>query len=187
MLACTRRLFALAERARQGSGWKEDITDESCLLSGKCVGLLGLGNIGSRVCRMVRTFGAHVCYYDPFRATAQKEEELGVTFAAFDEVVARADILSLHLPLNESTYHIIGKETFQTMKKKRRPGQHSPRRNRGYAGAGGGTCRRGDLGSGIGYCGGRAAPGGSSAVCHGEGDCTAARRGQQQGSECRYG
>lgn len=117
MLACTRRLFALAERARQGSGWKEDITDESCLLSGKCVGLLGLGNIGSRVCRMVRAFGAHVCYYDPFRATAQKEEELGVTFAAFDEVVAQADILSLHLPLNESTYHIIGKETFQTMKK----------------------------------------------------------------------
>ena len=117
MLACTRRLFALAERARQGSGWKEDITDESCLLSGKCVGLLGLGNIGSSVCRMARAFGAHVCYYDPFRATAQKEEELGVTFAAFDEVVAQADILSLHLPLNESTYHIIGKETFHTMKK----------------------------------------------------------------------
>ena len=66
---------------------------------------------------MVRAFGAHVCYYAPFRATAQKEEELGVTFAAFDEVVAQADILSLHLPLNESTYHIIGKETFQTMKK----------------------------------------------------------------------
>ena len=116
MLAGERRLFDLEKRARQGAAWKEDITDDCYLLSGKRVGLLGLGNIGGRVCGMVRSFGAEVSYYDPFRAAPQRERELGVTYLSFEEVIAGSDIVSLHLPLMQSTHHIIGAETFRNMK-----------------------------------------------------------------------
>lgn len=117
MLAGERRLFALAERARQGESWKEDLTDDCYLLSGKRVGLLGLGNIGSRVCGMVRAFGAEVSYYDPFRASPAREAELGIAFVPFDELIAGADILSLHLPLTDGTYHTIGRDVFSQMKR----------------------------------------------------------------------
>lgn len=116
MLAGLRRLFDLAARARQGESWKEDITDNSYLLSGKKVGLLGLGNIGSRVCGMAAAFGAEISYYDPFRASPEREAALGVTFVSLDELISRSDVLSLHLPLMGSTYHMIGESVFRQMK-----------------------------------------------------------------------
>ncbi len=116
MLAGYRRLFDLAQCARV-SGKKETITDDCYLLSGKKVGLLGLGNIGSRVCKMVSAFGAEVCYYDPFRASPEREAELGIKFVSQDEVIETCDIVSLHLPLMDSTYHSINKDTFKRMKK----------------------------------------------------------------------
>lgn len=116
MLAGLRRLFDLAARARRGESWKEDITDNSYLLSGKKVGLLGLGNIGSKVCGMAAAFGAEVSYYDPFRAPPEREAALGVTFVSFDDLIANSDVLSLHLPLMDSTYHMIGTSIFQRMK-----------------------------------------------------------------------
>lgn len=110
-----------------------------------------------------------------------------MTFAAFDEVVARADILSLHLPLNESTYHIIGKETFQTMKKSAvlvntARGGIVDTQALVEALAGGEI-----WGAALDTAEEEPLPADHPLFAHGEGDCTAARRGQQQGSECRYG
>jgi D-3-phosphoglycerate dehydrogenase len=116
MLAGYRRLFDLEKRARAGQSKKEDITDDSYLLSGKRLGLLGLGNIGSQVCTMARAFGAQVQYYDLYRASPQREEALGLAFCPLDELISTSDILSLHLPLSPQTHHMIGAETFRRMK-----------------------------------------------------------------------
>lgn len=116
MLASYRRLPELLLRSREGRKDKEDIIGRSWLIEGKTVGLVGLGNIGRRVARMVRGFGAEVAYYDPYRAAPEVEEALGVRFLPLDELLRVSDIVSLHMPLLESTRHLIDAEAIAKMK-----------------------------------------------------------------------
>lgn len=116
MLASNRNLTALLDRAREGTGNREDIIARSYLLQDKTVGLIGLGNIGSRVAGMVQAFGARVIYYDAFRASAEQEQRLGVTFVPLDELLAASDIVSVHVPLMDATHHMLGAPQFAMMK-----------------------------------------------------------------------
>lgn len=116
MLASYRRLPELLIRAREGRKDKEDIIGRSWLIEGKTVGLVGLGSIGRRVARMIRGFGAEVAYYDPYRAAPETEQELGVRFLPLDELLRVSDIVSLHMPLLESTKHLIDAEAIAKMK-----------------------------------------------------------------------
>lgn len=116
MLASYRRLPELLARSREGRKDKEDIISRSWLIEGKTIGLVGLGSIGRRVARMVRSFGAKVAYYDPYRATSEVEQELGVSFLPLDELLRVSDIVSLHMPLRESTRHLIDAEAIAKMK-----------------------------------------------------------------------
>jgi len=82
---------------------------------GKMVGVLGTGNIGTAFCKIMLGFGCEVTAFD-----LQPNPELvklGVTYVTKEEVLKRADILSLHFPLNESTHHFINKEAIDQMKK----------------------------------------------------------------------
>lgn len=116
MLASLRRLLSLIERAKEGTKDKEDIIAHSYLLQGKTVGLIGLGNIGSKVAGMVRSFGARVQYYDAFRTTPENEASLGVTYAGLEELLQTSDIVSVHVPLMETTKHLLGAKEFAMMK-----------------------------------------------------------------------
>lgn len=80
------------------------------------VGLIGLGRIGSHVARILQAFGARVVAYDPYIAAA-KAEEMGVEQAeSLDQLLKKADIVSLHLPLSPSTHHLISADTLAQMK-----------------------------------------------------------------------
>ncbi|HXF69928.1 MAG TPA: phosphoglycerate dehydrogenase [Thermoflexus sp.] len=85
-------------------------------LAGKTMGLLGLGRIGTEVARRARAFEMHVIAFDPYipeeRATALQIELV----PDLDELYARADILSLHVPLTRETYHLIDRRAFEKMK-----------------------------------------------------------------------
>lgn len=116
MLACLRKLPALIERAKQGTKDKEDIISRTYLLQNKTLGLVGFGNIGSRVCRAAQAFGAKVVYYDAFRMSPAREQECDVAYAELDDLLAQADIVSIHVPLLESTKHMFNAETFAKMK-----------------------------------------------------------------------
>jgi phosphoglycerate dehydrogenase-like enzyme len=85
-------------------------------LEGKTVGLVGLGNIGRQVARRVKAFDAQVIYYDVFRTDPQEERELGVQYVPLETLLATADIVSLHVPLNESTRHMIDAQALGHMK-----------------------------------------------------------------------
>lgn len=83
---------------------------------GAQVGLVGLGRIGSRVAGLLSAAGARVAAYDPY-IDERRAEELGVERVAdLATVLARSDIVSLHLPLNESTRHLIGSIALAQMK-----------------------------------------------------------------------
>jgi phosphoglycerate dehydrogenase-like enzyme len=76
----------------------------------KTLGIVGLGTIGKKVARLARAFGMRVEYYDIARLNEDAEDALGVRFRLLRELLRRADVISLHVPLNDSTRHMIGAE-----------------------------------------------------------------------------
>jgi D-3-phosphoglycerate dehydrogenase len=85
-------------------------------LAGKTLGVLGLGRIGRQVAHRALGLGMHVVAYDPFVAE-ERFRELGVEPAAStEEVYADADVITLHLPLNEETRGLLDADAFALMK-----------------------------------------------------------------------
>ncbi|MFT3952230.1 MAG: D-2-hydroxyacid dehydrogenase [Oscillospiraceae bacterium] len=82
-------------------------------LSGKTLGIVGFGNIGRRVAELGNSFGMRVFVWN---RTAQRVTEAGYEFLPLTELLARAAIVSLHLPLNPDTKHIINEKTLAVMK-----------------------------------------------------------------------
>jgi phosphoglycerate dehydrogenase-like enzyme len=119
MLAVYRKLIAFHESVARGR-WHRDVprTVDIFELEGKTVGLVGLGNIGRQVAKRVKAFDAEVIYYDALRLNPRDEAELGVRFEPLDSLLEKADIVSLHVPLNESTRHLIDAAALARMKPK---------------------------------------------------------------------
>jgi phosphoglycerate dehydrogenase-like enzyme len=86
-------------------------------VEGKRLGIVGLGNIGKKVARLAHAFNMNVLYYDVARLTEDQEDALGVRFVLFTELLQGADIVSLHVPLDESTRNLIGARELAMMKK----------------------------------------------------------------------
>lgn len=86
-------------------------------LTGKTVGFIGFGNIGQALCKRIKGLDMNAIAYDPY-VKDEVFEALGAERAELDEVLGKADFVSVHLPLNDSTRHMIGKEVFAKMKKK---------------------------------------------------------------------
>ena len=85
-------------------------------LRGKTVGLVGLGNIGRQVARRVQAFEASVWYFDVRRPSPDEERALGLTYRPLDELVAGADVVSLHVPYLPETHGILSRERIALLK-----------------------------------------------------------------------
>jgi phosphoglycerate dehydrogenase-like enzyme len=98
--------------------WRVGGFDDNRLyeLSGKTVGIVGLGNIGKKVARRVRVFDAQVIYYDIVRLSEAEEDALGARFVLLEELLRTADVVTLHVPLTESTRHMMSTRAFGLMK-----------------------------------------------------------------------
>lgn len=81
-------------------------------LEDKTLGIIGVGTIGKRVTEIARAFGMTVLWAEHQERTPRSDD-----YTAFDEVLARADVLSLHCPLNEQTQHLINADTLAKMTK----------------------------------------------------------------------
>jgi phosphoglycerate dehydrogenase-like enzyme len=82
----------------------------------KTVGIIGLGNIGRRVARIVDAFGGTVIFYDPMEIPTAVIEECHATLVGMEELLSRSDIVSLHVPLLEGTSGMIGRDQLCMMK-----------------------------------------------------------------------
>jgi len=85
-------------------------------LRDKNFGVIGMGNIGKIVAELGRGLKMNVIAYDPF-VTAKVAEELGVELVSLDDLLARADFITIHTPLNDKTRGLIGSAEFGKMKK----------------------------------------------------------------------
>src|SRR5215218_10562019 len=102
LLALSRKLFAFDAAVRRG-GTGIPAPQSVARLSQRTLGLVGYGRIGRRVAEKARAFGMAVVAYDPYAT-----DDAGVELVELDELLARADILSLHVPLTPETRHMIG-------------------------------------------------------------------------------
>jgi phosphoglycerate dehydrogenase-like enzyme len=82
----------------------------------KTLGIVGLGTIGKKVARLARAFGMKVVYFDVRRLTEDEEDAIGVKFRLLKELLRTSDFVSLNVPLNASTRHMIGAGELALMK-----------------------------------------------------------------------
>lgn len=116
MLALARDLVRTDRLTRAGEWPKHQVTGR--LLTGKTVGIVGYGNIGSRVGKMADGWGMTVLgsRRDDYPFGEIELFDHDVSFAPLDEVLARADFLSIHVPLDETTRGMIGRRQLALMK-----------------------------------------------------------------------
>ncbi len=97
--------------------WPRQMLSQGREISGKVLGLVGLGSIGQVTARKARAFGVRVLAHDPALADdAPLWRELGVAPRALDALLAESDIVSLHLPLVPQTRRLMGAERIARMK-----------------------------------------------------------------------
>jgi len=82
----------------------------------KTIGIVGFGRIGQAVARRAKGFGMDVIYADAFQLPAEVEAETGARRVELDELLERADFVSIHTNLTEETRHLFGHEQFKRMK-----------------------------------------------------------------------
>ena len=114
LLSLARKLPAADASMKQGKWDKKSFLGEE--VRGKVLGLAGLGRIGQEVARRAQAFEMTVIAHDPF-ISAQVAGDLGVELVSFDDLCARADFLSLHMPATPQTRHIFNAARFAACKK----------------------------------------------------------------------
>lgn len=114
MLHLSRNLAGAARHVAEG-GWNRSAFG-GFELSGKTLGLIGLGEVGLRVARRARAFGMKVVAADPQRLPWESAvEEFEITLTSVEEVLRQSHFLSLHAPLTLETRHLIRAETLATL------------------------------------------------------------------------
>ena len=114
MFAVARQLPA-ADTSTQAGKWEKS-KFMGVEITGKTLGVIGAGNIGSIVCSRAIGLKMNVVAYDPF-LSKERAEEMGVTKVELDELLARADFITLHVPMTDKTRGILNAEALAKTKK----------------------------------------------------------------------
>ncbi len=110
-LAANRRLYKAYNKVRENDFSLNGLMGMN--FYEKTAGIVGTGKIGAAMCRICRGFGMKVIAYDVYENPALKEF---VEYVTLDELLSRSDLISLHCPLMDSTYHMINMDTIKKMK-----------------------------------------------------------------------
>ncbi|KAL2243130.1 D-3-phosphoglycerate dehydrogenase 2, chloroplastic [Sesamum indicum] len=115
LLAAMARNVAQADASMKAGKWQRN-KYVGVSLVGKTLAVMGFGKVGSEVARRAKGLGMHVIAHDPY-APADRARALGVELVSFDQAIATADFVSLHMPLTPTTNKIFNDATFAKMKK----------------------------------------------------------------------
>ncbi len=117
MLSVLRNTVALTGRMQRGEWARNEFAERSYLLHGKTVGLVGIGNVAKKTAEILKGgFACNILYYDVFRMSEEQERALGVTYADLDTLMKESDIVSIHVPLLDSTAGMIDHSKLALMK-----------------------------------------------------------------------
>jgi len=103
-------------RQKKFKGWELDL----CLgkeITGKRLGIVGMGRIGKAVALRAQGFKIEILYFDPQRLGSEEEKKYKASFLPLDELLSASDIITIHASLNPQTHHLISKEKIKLMRK----------------------------------------------------------------------
>ena len=110
------RQTARGDRAIRNEQWlKKELKGTE--LRGKYLGIIGLGNIGKRLGRLARALNMNIIGYDVMPIDEEFAKEVGLMKADLSTLLQSPDYVSIHVPLLDSTYHLLNAEKMATMKK----------------------------------------------------------------------
>ncbi|MCV0373152.1 MAG: D-2-hydroxyacid dehydrogenase [Nitrosarchaeum sp.] len=110
------RQTARGDRAIRNGQWlKSELKGTE--LKGKYLGIIGIGNIGKRLGRLARALNMNIIGYDVIPIDEEFSKEVGLMKADLDTLLQSSDYVSIHVPLLDSTYHLIDAKKISTMKK----------------------------------------------------------------------
>ena len=114
MLSLARDIARADREVRNGNWIKKELMGSE--LRGKYLGIVGLGNIGKRLARIAKSFNMNIIGFDVMPIDEEFSKEVGLMKADLDTLLASSDYVSLHVPLLDSTKHMINSEKIATMK-----------------------------------------------------------------------
>jgi phosphoglycerate dehydrogenase-like enzyme len=117
MIVGQKRIWPLGKHVREG-GWRDQpFWDQwfSRELYRKKVGIIGASNVGRHVIELLKPFGPKILLFDPF-VSEQEAAQLGAEKLELNDLLQKADIVSLHAPANEKTYHLLNAGRLAIMK-----------------------------------------------------------------------
>jgi len=114
MLSLAREIPRADREVRNGNWIKKELMGTE--LRGKYLGIVGLGNIGKRLGRLAKSFNMNIIGFDVMPIDEEFSKEVGLMKADLGTLLASADYVSLHVPLLDSTKHMINAEKITTMK-----------------------------------------------------------------------
>lgn len=117
MLATMKRLIPLDAGVHAGQ-WRSGPQGEVRLyeLWHSTVGIIGMGRIGRQVAQRLRAWEAELLYFDPVRLAPEEEQALGVSYRPLDDLLRVADVITVHVPLNAQTRHLVDARALALMK-----------------------------------------------------------------------
>lgn len=114
MIVGMKRVWPLGQHVRAG-GWRDSPWWPARDMFGKEVGIIGASNVGRHVIELLQAFDVHILLYDPF-ISVEDAQALGAEKASLEELLERADIVSLHAPAKPDTIHMLNAERLALMK-----------------------------------------------------------------------
>lgn len=115
IFSTARRIVEMNDRIRDNN-WGGGGLVSGVRLTGKKIGFVGFGSIGQAVCKRTNACDMHPLVYDPF-VTDEVLASFSAQRVTLDELLAEADFITCHAPLNAHTFHMLGAEQFRKMKK----------------------------------------------------------------------
>lgn len=121
ILAVTRRIVEADQFVRSGEWYKTKTGWHPLMMlgfevNGKTLGIIGMGRIGRAVAERAKGFKMRILYYDTRRLPEDVEKELNAEYVPLETLLKESDIVSIHVPLTEKTYHLIGEKELRMMK-----------------------------------------------------------------------
>lgn len=116
ILALNRKLVNHVDSLRKNIWSKNDFLNESFTIENKKIGIIGSGNIGRSVAKILVALGGKIQYYDLKKLDESIEKEFYMEYVSLEQLLQTSDIITLHIPLLDSTYKFIGKDQINKMK-----------------------------------------------------------------------
>jgi phosphoglycerate dehydrogenase-like enzyme len=116
ILGSYRKLFEVDRCVRNNEWQPQHFSLSTHTIHGRTAGVVGMGQIGRRVARLLHAFGAQVLYTDIAPLPADEEAALGMRRVTIPELLQQADIVTLHVSLSAESYHLIGERELALMK-----------------------------------------------------------------------